>query len=154
MDAKVWLVTQGEYSDYRVLGAFSTQEKAEAYVAAHNETASRTCSADGTVRLGYGSECSVEEYPLDAPAPEQPSAWVASFSWPTPKWNRDGNIYVQKAHGKLENGDEITRQSYGDYSLRFARPDREQAHRAAREMWRALQAGTFTLDALAFTKED
>src|SRR3990167_6429239 len=32
----VWLVAQGEYSDYRVIAAFSSEEKAVAYVEKYN----------------------------------------------------------------------------------------------------------------------
>jgi hypothetical protein len=32
---KIYLVTQGEYSDYQILGAFSTEEKAQQFAAGH-----------------------------------------------------------------------------------------------------------------------
>ena len=33
---KIYLVTRGEYSDYRILGAYSTEQKAQEYVTKHS----------------------------------------------------------------------------------------------------------------------
>lgn len=47
---KIYLVTTGEYSDYRVEGAFSTKEKAEKLIAKFKK---------------YKTESYIEEYELD-----------------------------------------------------------------------------------------
>lgn len=51
--ATAYLVTSGSYSDYGIRGAFSTREKAEAFVAEFNK------------REGRGDEAAVEEWLLD-----------------------------------------------------------------------------------------
>lgn len=52
----IYLVTSGEYSDYRIEGAFSTEDKANAFAA--------------TFERGYG-DTRVEDYTLDERTPEQ-----------------------------------------------------------------------------------
>ena len=56
--SKVYLVTDGDYSDYRVLGAFSSREKAE------------------HAKLLYAANNNIEEYELDA-VPESPPGLFA-----------------------------------------------------------------------------
>ena len=48
---KVYIVTEGEYSDYHIEEVFSTREKAESYIALHN-----------TSSYGYYQ---IEEYEID-----------------------------------------------------------------------------------------
>jgi hypothetical protein len=57
MSAKVYIVTTGEYSDYRVIAAYSTRE-----------------GADRCVAAAMGSE--VEEYDLDPFATELRDGWL------------------------------------------------------------------------------
>ena len=56
--SKVYLVTDGDYSDYRVLGVYSSMEKAE------------------HAKLLYAADNDVEEYELDA-VPESPPGLLA-----------------------------------------------------------------------------
>ena len=51
---KVYLITAGEYSDYGVVAACSTMERAEAM-----------CEALNRQNGVYGDEAQIEEYPLD-----------------------------------------------------------------------------------------
>lgn len=55
--SKLWLVSRGEYSDYGVVGVFSTQEKAKEYCLNHN--------GDDEKALCYGDSYRVETVELD-----------------------------------------------------------------------------------------
>lgn len=60
--ASIWLVTAGEYSDYRVVAAFSSEEGADQYVAHRKEYQERVKKQGGVI-WGPGEE--VEEFDLD-----------------------------------------------------------------------------------------
>ncbi|KKK84316.1 hypothetical protein LCGC14_2784590 [marine sediment metagenome] len=59
----IFLVTEGEYSDYRVLAAFTTAEAADAFATLHTE------------RSQHSDRPQVEECPLDAPQEE----WLVTY---------------------------------------------------------------------------
>jgi len=64
MSDKVWLVTQGEYSDYRVLFACSDEDRADAYVKEWHKLAEKA----GEDFLALEDPPRVEEVPLDPTA--------------------------------------------------------------------------------------
>ena len=69
MAEKVYIVTAGEYSDYRILAVFSSKERAE----------------DWIDHIGqYEDYCYIEEYEVDCP----PRKWVGTYVWIT----RDGTV--------------------------------------------------------------
>ena len=61
MSGKVWVVTEGEYSVYRIVGVFSTEDNARAFCAAH-------------AQLSASDWPRVEEFDMD---PEPPTAVTA-----------------------------------------------------------------------------
>jgi hypothetical protein len=80
--AKVYIVTEGEYSDYTVHGAFSTRELAELAIAQHN------------------NEGEIEEYELDSQL--QKSGW--NYYWVT--MDDGGNVVNCKAQWDWYKHDE------------------------------------------------
>ena len=58
---KVYIVTSGDYDDYRIDEVFSTKEKAEEYI---------EC---------FGDKCSIEEYNLDNPIEPKENIWYVNF---------------------------------------------------------------------------
>lgn len=65
MSAKVYLVTTGTYSDYRVRAVFSSEMKAELYM------------EEVRAYELYAEWNDIKEYPLDGPREELPGAWRA-----------------------------------------------------------------------------
>lgn len=57
MENKVYIVTEGEYSDYGIEAVFSTKEKANEYVQQH------------------GSDCRIEEYDIDQEVKRESKIW-------------------------------------------------------------------------------
>lgn len=72
---KVWLVSEGDYSDYRIEAAFSTEEKAKSFAKVMNGQ-----EDTGSYR--------VEEHGLDAVPkyPEGMSPWRVAY------WERNANV--------------------------------------------------------------
>lgn len=68
--AKVYLLTQGEYSEYHIVGVYSTREKAEAHKPNH--------------RNYFGTDPDIEEHELDPPCSILPDTWKVIM-------DRDGN---------------------------------------------------------------
>ena len=60
----IYIVTSGYYSDYDILAAFSTREKADEYVDCHG-----------------GSEIRVEEYPIDPPIERKERWWEVGITY-------------------------------------------------------------------------
>ena len=58
---KVYIVTSGDYDDYRIDEVFSTKEKAEEYIEY------------------FGDDCHIEEYNLDNPIEPKERTWFAMF---------------------------------------------------------------------------
>ena len=52
----VYLVTRGDYSDYKVLAAFSTKDLAQSYI-----------DVGGSSVQYYGNDANIEEYEMDQP---------------------------------------------------------------------------------------
>lgn len=80
--SEVYVVTAGEYSDYRILAIFSTPEAADKYVCAHNTGENPNASA------------SVEEWPIDEVSePVSVAPWQASIVCDTGdiSWTRRQN---------------------------------------------------------------
>lgn len=72
---QIYLVATGDYSDYDIEAAFSTQELAESYCRAHNEdqaSGAFTRDADGNLELAYGCEYRIEPIELDPATPPLP----------------------------------------------------------------------------------
>jgi len=135
-EAKVYVVTSGDYSDYHVLGVFTDQAKAEALVAWRNGPDKDHDPCE---------ETRIEEYALNEPAPEQTGAFVASGNVTKVI---EGGAWVRWDHEK----DPSTPASYdrlgGTYfasregSVCGYGKTPEHAKRSAREMARAIKAGT------------
>ena len=62
MEKKIYIVTSGEYSDYRIDAVFSKKEKAEEYV------------------QNNGSDYRIEDYKLDEPIVKENKLWLISFN--------------------------------------------------------------------------
>lgn len=62
MGKKIYIVTSGEYSDYRIDAVFTTKEKAEEYV------------------QNNGSDYRIEDYELDKPIVNENKLWCISFN--------------------------------------------------------------------------
>lgn len=126
----VYLVTSGEYSDYRVNAAFTDREAAEAYAEWLN----------GPDPGHYGI-ADVEEYALDEPTPTTGrwciggpyEDWDAGdvdalgAGW----WNEDSS---EKTHAHRDGGGGIWIAAYGK--------DRDRALRSGRNLARSIKAGT------------
>lgn len=65
MEKKIYVVTSGEYSDYRIDAVFTTKEKAEEYV------------------QNNGSDYRIEVYNLDEPIVKENKLWLISFDLET-----------------------------------------------------------------------
>jgi hypothetical protein len=84
----IYLATRGVYSDYTVLGVFSTREKADAYAAWMDgpEPDQGSCM----------DEVEIEEFPLDQLVPTDTGAFEAGIAVfrvdaePQPYWTRTG----------------------------------------------------------------
>jgi hypothetical protein len=143
---EVWAVSKGEYSDYSILGLFSTKEKAQAFADAHNEQQHSylDLGSDGLL-FSYGSEASVEErpYPIDEPAPEMPKMWFSEFTEGGTYPSNTVHVFPSES---AEKPDSVTRRSNGGVNFTFYRATKEHALRAAREMQRAVKAGTVVLE--------
>lgn len=139
----VFMVTAGEYSDYHVVGIFSTREKAEAYVAWQH-------GPDSKVTPSYNSKHGIEEVELDSViiadtgafsvrgSVEALIAGVKPGNTIQQHWNaeQDPNAPPQGFYSKwMRNGPEAI--GYGATV--------EHAARSAREMARAIKAGTVTV---------
>ena len=55
----IYLVTTGDYSDYRVVAAFSSRDKAQAYIDA--------AVGPDRARIRWRQDYNIEDYPLDPP---------------------------------------------------------------------------------------
>lgn len=140
----VYLVTSGEYSDYSILAAFSTREAAEAFVAQREARASGSFRGDA-FELSYGERCDVEEYELDAePEPQMNGAFRAQMEtrrgYGDPfecyvSWVSTGNPSAPASAQLVP----FHRDSY--YVVGWGET-REHAARSARELHRAILAGT------------
>jgi hypothetical protein len=132
----VYLVTVGEYSDYRVVGVFSSRHKAEAF---RNEF---------PFTHRYSDEPQIEEYPLDPERPLLPDGWqfyrvlmradgAVTNVLPIPfrdAWE-DGNRYGDRFVWSQDDG-------IGDTVV--AAPDEEGAVKIANERrirWKLAQGG-------------
>lgn len=82
----IYLVTQGSYSDYRIVGAYSTRELADEVVTEIN-------------RGDNYDTAYVEEFELDKPSVKQGYAWL------TLRMDRDGNTLDTWNSGPLEGED-------------------------------------------------
>lgn len=58
---KIYIVTSGCYSDYRIEAVFTTQDKANDYVQQH------------------GADCDIEEYELDGEVVKEEKSWRVAF---------------------------------------------------------------------------
>ena len=67
MSDKVFVVTSGEYSDYRIDAVFADRATAQAF-----------CDRENVSRVGYGDHKEVEEWPLLAAVPEAYIGYHAS----------------------------------------------------------------------------
>lgn len=159
--AKVWGVSTGSYSDYGVHCIFTTEEAANAYAEQMNRTGGGELGRDGDV-VPVGTGWFVEEFALNTPTPPAPKVWVAQLRLDSP-WSFSTGF---AAH--LTGGDEYERASPDgdgnaylveeDFLKRWSRrivlfrPTAEHAARAAREMWRAIEAGTVLPDALPWVR--
>lgn len=103
----VWVVEQGSYSDYSVLGVFSTEEGARLVADKIN-----------TVKLRYQDEATVAEWPLD-PLVEELRAGRDCFSI---IMERDGTCSVNKPGWLFGAGDrlELGRSNWDSKGLRVA----------------------------------
>lgn len=62
MEKKIYIVTEGEYSDYHICAVFSTREKAEEYVQSH------------------GTDYGIEEYDLDEDVERGVKLWYVAIA--------------------------------------------------------------------------
>jgi len=145
MSGKVYLLTQGAYSDYHVVGVYSTREKADAARAEYVESMAREIFDDGQVRLA-GDEPEVEEMPLDPEGAAPPAgAWVASSDWPQ-AFSGAGAFVSWRPAADPNRPARIVLPHYSQrYRIEGYGETREQAHRGWRELVRALRAGTVVL---------
>lgn len=85
MNESVWVVEQGSYSDYHVVGVYSTQENAEMIAARINKN------------LGYDA-ATVDEWPLD-PAVNELNRGLSGFRV---TMLRDGSVHAVKPAERWE----------------------------------------------------
>lgn len=125
MSQRVYLVTQGCYSDYTVRAAFTTREAAEAYVSHLSDGQPSYDSAD------------VEEFPLDAPLEELPGGWMVQV-------REDGTVRSSFHSWTLGRpSDPAVRKQYHDgVCFEGHGITQEHARRSAEELRRAVLAGT------------
>lgn len=90
---KIYVVTQGDYSDYGIEAVFSTEEKAKAYCRLHN-----TNQEDGVSALNYRQEFCVEEYELDPEVPPMPKGKVGFLVY----MSKDGEVSVVRRRSIAE----------------------------------------------------
>lgn len=69
MEKKIYIVTRGEYSDYKIYAIFTTKEKANAYIQQN------------------GTEYNIEEYNLDEEVKKKTQLWRIIFNI------EDGKLY-------------------------------------------------------------
>lgn len=69
MEKKIYIVTRGEYSDYKIYAMFTTKEKANAYIQQN------------------GTEYNIEEYNLDEEVKKKTQLWRIIFNI------EDGKLY-------------------------------------------------------------
>lgn len=69
MEKKIYIVTRGEYSDYKIYAIFTTKEKANAYIQQN------------------GTEYNIEEYNLDKEVKKKTQLWRIIFNI------EDGKLY-------------------------------------------------------------
>ena len=88
----IYLVTIGDYSDYRVVAAYSSKEKAQAYIDA-------ATGPDGA-RISWPQDYSIETYPIDPPHLfgfqihlTMARNGIVTYSG-TPAWTEDPKTYV------------------------------------------------------------
>lgn len=79
MEKKIYIVTSGEYSDYRIDAVFTTKEKAVDYVEQH------------------GTRYDIEEYDLDEEVEKKTQLWSVEFSV------EDGELYEANPTSRNRN---------------------------------------------------
>lgn len=131
--SSVFLVTQGEYSDYGVYAAFSTREAAEAHAAWLN----------GPEPDGRGA--GVEEMDLDRPLPK------------TGRWYIGGSLqeWLEDEHARgdgwwdPDTTDRTTASRDRDGSIWISAYGKTKAHaiRSGANLARSIKAGTFVVPA-------
>lgn len=73
--SNIYLITRGSYSDYEIVGAFSTREKAEKLVQEQEEKGNNE----------YNGGCQVEEFSIDTIQPKEKYCYYCNA-------NHDGDI--------------------------------------------------------------
>lgn len=138
----VYLIWTGEYSDADVVAVFSTQEKATAFVEAHNARLSGNAYADG--RLDLWEEARIEPMEVDVKRAEPPAA-----QWRGIAHLRDTYVCVQPASDARPDGTDAfyTSKYGGGKSVHCYRATRELALRAAANYQRSFKAGTLLVEA-------
>lgn len=96
--ASVWVVERGEYSDYKVLGVFSTPELAQ-----------RAADAANFGWTRYSDEATVEEWPLD---PMLPAQLLQGFHLYMVRMTRDGQAFEVSGVDSYVNTDVEENASY------------------------------------------
>lgn len=111
--SKVWLVTAGEYSDYHIKGAFSSEVKAEAYCAAYRD-------------MGEWDHPEVEEYDLDPMLEGHPEGLHAFLV----RMHTDFSV-----HDTFRESDLGTLESGFFSEARFIDYEKERPHLKQRSLW-------------------
>ena len=135
---KVYVVTAGEYSDYRICGVFSSDAKARAFI-------DHEFGPDESEHP-YGNDPGVEVWDVDPEFDTSTGCYVASYSTLGPwsnsqlgiRWDSEARVTSPPItlHGRAKPY--VLLKGYG------ATP--EHARRSCSELMRAVKAGTVVVD--------
>lgn len=143
-----YMVTSGEYSDYRVAGVFSTREKAQAWIGTPRVTAPARILEDGTVQPYREPAYAIEEvgFDLEAGALPQHGTFVASavLHRGATLEQTTRSAYVEWDEDGTPGPATVTPHP-GGYMIVGRGETREHAACSLREMARAIVAGTVVL---------
>lgn len=147
MSQTIYLVSQGEYSDYGIVAVFSTREKAEAFVSESEAKALASSNGDGAWKLSYGEDMGIEEYELDAAVAPQKGAFSVSLSINSPyaSLRSSQTVYARwDENASPTSAATAERDRYHPAHIKVVGfgETREHARRSASELQRAILAGT------------
>ena len=125
----IYIVTQGSYSDYSIRAVFTTKEGAEAWVAGLNERQKEQ---------GCGDDATIEEYEADVPI-ERSGAF---YAWVDEDGLGGGAIWSLGMDPDEPALESTAVRRDGKRSFRGHGRTAEHAMRSARELARAVKAGT------------